>query len=138
MPYNTGGGGGRILIPYFPYQIWIGIIQHTYAVYTPHSIYLYIPYFCIKKKLQNQCSSSRAAPAYSNLILGRPQYFKFSSGQNLGMGRGKSGHGSRGALTRGRGRGRGGRKAEEPQPQPQPQEQQPSSRSCPWPQKAQP
>ena len=71
-------------------------------------------------------------------ISGRPHYFKFSLGENLGMYRQKWTWQPRGADS-GKGEGRGGgRNAEEPRPQPQPQEQQPSSRSCPWSQKAQP
>jgi hypothetical protein len=35
-----GGGRGRIRIPYFPYQKWIGIIRRVYAIFR-----MYIPYF---------------------------------------------------------------------------------------------
>ena len=54
------------------------------------------------------------------MVSGRPHYFKFSLGQNLGMGRGKSGHGSRGALTQGRGRGRREESRGAPAPAPAP------------------
>jgi len=49
-PYNTGGGGERIYVPYFPYHKSIVTIRRIYAVYTPYfRIYAVFPsYFHTK------------------------------------------------------------------------------------------
>ena len=50
-PYITGRGGGRIYVPYFPYQKSIGIIRRIYAVF-PY-IYAVFPW---NSTVQNRIS----------------------------------------------------------------------------------